>query len=110
LKPFSAFDGEAGKNSEPPKQEVDYIAAQFAVAFTDRRMIVSNRFQVSAYDLKDGKRAWQSALGAEQGATFQWPGVPMSPVVTDQRIFVRRLLSTGPELACLDAEDGRGGG
>lgn len=108
LQAWAKLDGDAGKSpDQPPRKEVDYVAAQTAVAFTPRQMLVSNRFQLAAYDLADGKLAWRAQLGNEQGRTYQWLGVPMMPVVVDGRIFVRRLLAGGPELAALAEADGR---
>jgi hypothetical protein len=107
LKPFAVLDGDVGKSSEPPRKDLDLVAAQTAVAEADGRMIVSNRFQVAAYDLKDGKRVWRNGLSREAGNTFSWPGTAMPPVMSEDRIFVRRLLTGGPELACLAADDGR---
>jgi hypothetical protein len=107
LKPWAVLDGDVGKNPDPPRKEFDYVAAQTAVAFANGRMLVSNRFQTAAYDLKDGKRVWRTSLGNEQGRTHQWPGVAMTPVVVDDLLYVRRLPTAGPELACLDVRDGR---
>lgn len=107
LNKWADLDGETGVRSEPAKKSIDYHAEQIAVAFAAGHMLVSNRFQVAAYNLKDGKRTWKTALGSEQGKTFDWPGLPMTPVPADERIFVRRLTSHGPELACLNQADGR---
>lgn len=104
---WADFDGDAGRSSETPKKSLDYQARQIAVAFAADRMLVSNRFQVSAYDLKDGKRAWRTSLSAEQGKTWDWLGLPMPPLLADERIYVRRLTAQGPELACLNQADGR---
>jgi hypothetical protein len=107
LNKWADLDGDVGIKSEPPKKNVDYHADQIAVVFAAGRMLVSNRFQVAAYDLKDGKRVWRTGLGSEQGRTFEWAGMPMTPLPVDDRIFVRRLTSKGPELACLNQSDGR---
>lgn len=108
LKKFATFDGDVGKSFEqPPQRDVDYYRTQIATTFTAKRLIVSNRFQVAAFELADGKLAWRTALGGEQGRSYQWPRVAMPPVVVDDRLFVRRLTANGPELACLNVSDGR---
>jgi len=104
---WAAAAGDTGKPAEPPRKDLDFVAAQTAAVCTDGRMYMSNRFQTAAFDLKDAKLAWRTGLGSEQGKAFQWPGQAMAPVVTEDRIFVRRLLAVGPELACLNKADGR---
>lgn len=108
LKPFAKVDGDLGRNPEQnPERESDLIGPQLATTFSGERMIVTNRFQTLAFELADGKLAWRTSLGGEQGRTYQWPKVAMPPVVVDGRIFVRRLTAAGPELACLDETSGR---
>lgn len=113
LKPFARVDGEFGKNPEQlPQQNVDYIGRQISSIHLEEKggpgkIIVSNRFQVAAYSLADGKLAWRTGLGAEQGRAYQWPLVSMPPVIDDNRVFVRRLTARGPEMAILDVRDGK---
>ncbi|MCE9604532.1 MAG: PQQ-like beta-propeller repeat protein, partial [Planctomycetia bacterium] len=113
LKPFAKFEGEYGKNFEQlPQRDVDYMGRQIASIYVEEKgapgkIYVSNRFQTAAFSLADGKLAWRTGLAAEQGRTYQWPLVQMPPLVDDGRVFVRRLTTQGPELACLDARDGR---
>ena len=58
---------------------------------------VSNRFQVAAFDLKNGKRLWQTAVGGEHAKTHDWTLTPMKPLIVGDRIFVRRLVKVGPD-------------
>ncbi|MGC3972275.1 MAG: PQQ-binding-like beta-propeller repeat protein [Pirellulales bacterium] len=108
LKPFAKLDGDVGRNPEQaPRRDVDDLGPQISTTFSGSRMIVSNRFQVVSFNLADGKQAWRTTLGNEQGRTHAWSRVAMPPVVVDGRIFVRRLTAAGPELACLDEASGR---
>lgn len=112
LKSFAKVDGEYGRNPEQlPGRDVDYIGRQLASVHLEEKggpgkIVVANRFQVVAYALSDGKQLWRTGLGAEQGRAYQWPLVPMPPVVDGGRIFVRRITAQGPELACLSTSDG----
>lgn len=108
LKPFAKLDGDVGRNPEQvPRRDVDFLGPQISTTFSAGRMIVSNRFQVLSLNVSDGKPAWRTSLGNEQGRTHSWSRVPMPPVVVDGRIFVRRLTAAGPELACLEETSGR---
>lgn len=102
------FDGHPGNN--PGRWEFrfgDPFGRQFAVATDDQRIYVSNRFQVNAYQIADGKQVWAQGLGSEQGETYALPFAPMKPVLSGSHLFVRRLTKAGPELACLKVEDGQ---
>ena len=55
------------------------------------RLYVSNRFQVSAYEMKSGHRVWRTELGGEHDRTHDWTLVPMRPLPVGPRLFVRRL-------------------
>jgi outer membrane protein assembly factor BamB len=70
-------------------------------------LYVSNRFQVSAYSLVTGKQHWSVPLGKEPAPTHSWGLVAMQPVVVGDRLFVRRLTKTGPELVCFNAMNGK---
>ncbi|MCE9608044.1 MAG: hypothetical protein K8U03_24425, partial [Planctomycetia bacterium] len=76
LKSFAKVDGEFGKNPEQlPNRDLDYIGRQLASVYleekgTPGKIIVTNRFQVTAYALADGKQLWRTGLGAEQGRAY----------------------------------------
>jgi len=70
-----------------------------------RQLIVSNRADLTAFDLDSGQARWSQQV--DSGERYQqWPLVPMQPVALGDRILSRRLTSDGPELACLDAAAG----
>ncbi|MHB1033743.1 MAG: outer membrane protein assembly factor BamB family protein [Pirellulales bacterium] len=106
------LDGDAGQGaSDVPwywqPRRLDWAGSQIATAVTPSLLLVSNRFQVAAYELDTGQRKWQTSLGAEQGRSHAWPFIAMQPVVAGNRFFVRRLLEKGPELACLHVDAGK---
>ena len=90
----------------PITRGIDWPARQLAFAVEGDTAYVSNRFQVAAFDLKEGRRTWQSAVGGEHARTHNWTLTPMRPLVVGERLFVRRLVKTGPELAALQKTDG----
>jgi|GEM_PF-2230903 len=90
------------------KHAVDWIGQQLATAVAGDTLYVSNRFQVAAYSLSDGKRLWQSRPLAEpRAASDAWPLVPMVPRVTPRHVIVRQLSGRGPALVCLDRASGQ---
>lgn len=108
LEPRAQFDGHPGNN--PGRWEYrfgDPFGRQFAAATDDQRIYVSNRFQVNAYSVADGKQIWAQGLGAEQGESYALPFTPMTPLLAGNRLFVRRLTKAGAELACLKSDDGQ---
>ena len=107
LEPRANFDGQPGNN--PGRGEYrfgDPFGRQLAVVTDAQRMYVSNRFQVNAYALSDGKQVWAQGLGAEQGEAHAMPFAPMKPLVAGDRLYVRRLTKGGTELACLQCDNG----
>lgn len=135
------FEGEMGDQPDVPlplpigqrrKLELDWFARQVAVVADGNRLFVSNRFQVDCFELSSGKLLWCNALsrdGArkEQPAwTYEYPLIPMRPVVAGSRLYVRRLtrdthrvrpstlyysvqntIPGAPMLACLDTATGK---
>ncbi|MCO6458801.1 MAG: PQQ-like beta-propeller repeat protein [Pirellulaceae bacterium] len=109
---WEPLDGPAG---EQPAAEVvrasnqlgiAWVERQLAAARTQSRLLVSNRFQVSAYELDSGRRVWQTALPDKQPRSQDWTCIPMVPLVTGQSVFTRLLAATGPRLVCLDESTG----
>jgi outer membrane protein assembly factor BamB len=106
------LEGDAGHEpqnvpGELNQYNVDWVARQLAVCVDGERLLVSNRFQLAAYDLKSGQLQWRSAVGGEQGHAHEWPLTPMRPLVTTSRIFARRLYRTGPALVAFNSADGK---
>jgi outer membrane protein assembly factor BamB len=85
---------------------LDWVARQLATAADSERLYVSNRFQVSAYEITSGRRVWRTDLRGEQGRTHDWTLTPMRPLPVGPRLLVRRLTRGGPELAALDCTGG----
>lgn len=108
LRRWLPLEGEVGTNAGPdPTRDVDFIAAQTSMTWVSGMLIVSNRFQVSAFDTTKPERRWTAPLEGAAGRTHDWSAVPMRPLVAGKRLFVRRLLKDGPELTCLDIESGK---
>lgn len=82
---------------------VDWAGRQSAGTIAGKMLFVTNRFQATAFSLITGKQHWSVPLNKEQGPTHAWGLVPMRPVVVGDRIFVRRLSKSGPELVCVHA-------
>ncbi|HKD37499.1 MAG TPA: PQQ-binding-like beta-propeller repeat protein, partial [Pirellulales bacterium] len=85
---------------------IDWAGRQLAVAVDGDTAFVSNRFEVAAFDLKEGKRTWVTGVGGDHAHTHEWTLTPMRPTVVGKRIFVRRLMKLGPELAAIEKADG----
>ena len=108
LESRAQFDGQPGNN--PGRWEYrfgDPFGRQLSVTSDDRRIYVSNRFQVNAYQLPDGAQVWAQSLGSEQGEAYALPFTPMKPLLAGDRLYVRRLTKAGVELACLKVDDGQ---
>jgi hypothetical protein len=106
-RPWDHFDGEGGREADRiPRRDVDWAGCQTAVTIAGGRMIVSNRIQIAAYNLKDGQRQWVSTPLKEPGRTHALPLSVMRPLVVGDAVLVRRLTAQGVELHCLDAASG----
>ncbi len=84
----------------------DRMARQLAVAVSGGRMFVSDRRNVTAYELNRGKTLWSHHAGISSKAP-PWPLVAMQPLVTGRYVTTRVLGTKGPELACFRASDGK---
>lgn len=87
---------------------LDWVGRQLATVTAGDRLLVSNRFQVAAYDLANGgQRLWQSLPPHPKSLRSQdWGLTPMRPLLAGERIFARLLYEHGPMLVCLNAADG----
>lgn len=105
----SRLAGDVGLNPNhvPHPSDVDWVAKQLAWTVSGNVVYLNNRFQVSAIDATTGAVKWSTPLGADQGSAHDWPLVPMRPVLAGDRVFVRRLSKSGPELASLDSATGK---
>jgi outer membrane protein assembly factor BamB len=110
----SRLDGPVG---DRPQEEVGRRTNQFRVPWADRQiatavegdlLYVTNRFQVAAYNLTNGQRAWQSQPPPGPVQRSQdWAMIAMRPLITADRIFVRQLYSPNPQLVCLNKANGQ---
>lgn len=111
LHPWAEFKGQVGL--EPEKvpggsQSLDWPARQMAAVAWAETLIVSNRFEVVAYEKSTGKPKWTYSLGDRQGPAHAWPRVAMRPCLVGGRIYTRLVAEGGrPELVCLDAATGK---
>jgi outer membrane protein assembly factor BamB len=109
---WAQFTGDLGR--EPQQTDdasIDFAGRQLAPRIVDDLMLVANRFQIVAYELKSGRQRWANRLDKQQGYAKGWPSVPMPPVVAGDRVYARRLTNQAgrsrPELVCLNLEDGK---
>lgn len=105
-KKWSRIDGDCGRDGRN-SNAIDWYGRQIAVTHTDGLMIVSNRFQVAAYDANSGKRKWSTGLGGEQARTLGWLIEPMQPLVVGSRVYARRLTNKGPEIVAIELDSGK---
>jgi outer membrane protein assembly factor BamB len=104
----AVFQGDAGRNAGQHRSAGwDWLARELAVVADDKRFYVSNRLQLNAYDVVNGKLLWSAPLGNEQGDARYWPLTAMRPVLAGERLFARRVTQRGTELVCLGATDGK---
>jgi outer membrane protein assembly factor BamB len=75
------------------------------IAGKQKQMFVNNRLELVAFTLDNGQEQWVQRSSADAHRQ-RWPLVAMTPVLNEGRLFVRRLTTEGPELACLDPADG----
>ncbi|MBN2473234.1 MAG: PQQ-binding-like beta-propeller repeat protein [Pirellulales bacterium] len=92
--------------ADASRQHRDWGARQVAAVVAGRQMIVHNGVELAAFDLTAGRRQWLRWQPASDEIS-RWPAVPMRPIVTKDRIFVRRWTFEGPGLACFERRDGR---
>jgi hypothetical protein len=90
-----------------PERGVDWQGEQTAVSIAGKQMLVSNRLDTAAVLVDSGQVQWVHRAVTPADAAAQWPLVPMAPVSVGGRVFVRRMAKDGPELACLEAADGK---
>jgi hypothetical protein len=107
LRPWAKIDGQNLKRpAGVPDRAIDWVARQTAVLASPRHVIFNNRAELIALDAASGQVRWSQQV--ESGEQHQrWPLVPMRPVAFGERILVRRLTNDGPELACIQAADGK---
>lgn len=103
---WAELKGAIGEDpQQTPYRDLDWVGRQTAVTVAGDIMYVANRFQVSAYELDGGNRKWITEFEGS-GRTHSWPLTPMTPAVTGDRLFVRRLTKLGPDLVCLTTKKG----
>lgn len=106
-RPWSKVEGQdVRRPAGLPDRGIDWAGLQTSVAVTGRQMLVGNRIELLALSLDTGQRQWLQRVPVREDRQL-WGLVPMTPVVAGGRVFVRRLSNDGPELACLEAADGK---
>ena len=101
------FDGDVGRNPGRGEfQRFDWAGRQIGITIDRGVFYFTNRFQVVAFDPERKTPWWTIGLGNEQGEAHAFPNVAFVPVVRQDRLFVRRLTSRNPELACLAVSAG----
>jgi len=110
----SRLDGAVGQqpNAETLRHvrrfQVPWVGRQIATVVEGDLLYASNRFQISAYDLNNGQRKWQSQNPPGKMLRSQeWSLTPMEPLVAGDRIYARLLFDKGPMLVCLEKQTGK---
>ena len=109
----SRLDGPVG---DRPQEEVGRKTNQNSVAWPDMQMsatvegdtlLVTNHFQLAAYNLTNGQRMWQSKPppGAMQKAQ-DFALIAMRPLVLRDQILARQLYGRHPQIACWNKSNG----
>src|SRR5262245_2366759 len=105
----SRLDGAVGERPQDDigrrinQRRIPWADRQISTVIEDDMLFVANRFQVAAYKLSNGERLWQSEPPPGQMQRAQeWGLIPMRPLVTGDRIYVRLLYSPSPQLVCLE--------
>lgn len=110
----SRLDGPVG---DRPQEEVGRKTNQFQVPWPDKQLsttiegdtlFVTNRFQVAAYNLTNGQRAWQQnkfPAGAVQKSQ-DWALIAMRPLVLRDQLLTRQLYGRSPQIVCLEKANG----
>jgi outer membrane protein assembly factor BamB len=101
LQKLAAIENPAGRDPNSALRDVDWVGAQIGATFAPPQMLINTRSDLSAYDLVSGQRVWTYSAGGESAKATQWAMVPMHPLAAGNKVFARRLLSTGPELICV---------
>ncbi len=110
----STLDGAAGDqlSSLPPEirlGRVDWAARQLETVREDNILYVSNRYQISAFDLNNGSRKWrcETLSGRSLGRAHDLSSISMRPVIVGDRIFVRQHERRGAVLVSVDKPSGK---
>ena len=103
-----AFEGDTGQNPGAQRvSQADVTGREFSLVVAEPWLLMSNRFQVAAYDLASGMLKWRTGVGSIAGDARSWSGTPFTPVIHQGRVYVRRLTQPGIELACLELATGK---
>jgi hypothetical protein len=100
--------GDVGENpGNPNSGDIDWVARQTACTLAKDVLYFSNRFQLTAFNLKSRQQLWTVPVGKEQAPSNGWPLTPTHPVAAGERMFIRRLAKANPELVCLNSANGQ---
>lgn len=77
---------------------IDWVARQMTIETEGNEAILTNRFQVSSFDLTTGLTKWRRDIGGDHGYAHQWPMLPMRPLLTREAVFCRWVTKRGIEL------------
>jgi len=77
-----------------------------AATTADLLVACSNAF-AGAWDLSTGAKAWLRTSSDVKSLPSPWKSIPIRPLVVRARVYLRWWGSKGPELQCLDLNDGK---
>lgn len=101
---FSGSSGRGGGKNRSSKH--DWAGRQSAMAIAGELLLVHNRFELRAFDRESGDLKWRASTGNQEGMVHAWSTVAMRPLVAGDRVYVRRLTQSGPELVAVRLADG----
>lgn len=105
-RPFATFETAAPRPAWIGQRPVDWFGHQLAIALTRETMLVGTWASLASLRLSDRQWLWNQSAGVREDR-HQAVLVPMHPLVSGRRAFVRRLSNEGPELACVDLASGK---
>ncbi len=86
-------------------RELDWAARQMGL-FVDSSLRCVSRSNITSWKLGEGRSEWSQPLEFAAGKTV-WPMIAPCPVRVENSIFLRRTGKEQPDLACIDAADGK---
>ncbi|MEQ8790650.1 MAG: PQQ-binding-like beta-propeller repeat protein [Pirellulaceae bacterium] len=114
LKRHARLDGPGGEKPGTEatrhvrEERVPWVERQLAVSEVGGLLYVSNRFQVSVFDLQTGRRKWRSeSPSGGMMRSRDWALTPMRPLIVGDRVYARLLYGDGPLIVALERESGK---
>lgn len=103
-KSWGRFAGMQGSGT-PHMRSGDWAGQQLATVVASHYIYASNRYEVTCIDLNNGQAKWSRNVG-NPGNVTDAPGMAMTPVLVGDRLLLRWIGKSGPEIVALDRKNG----